>query len=352
MPLQPNLIERQFIERGAVPWPILDAMLPSFQIAAVTAAAELGVFAALSEGPLTTEELAARTSASPDGMEVLLNALDALGYVERSGESVRLTAAARRSVPLEEIGAFAPFLWDQLRLVTDTARAVREAPPRGIGDPEKIQSGAVGRGFQATMRWIASANVPEVVKHVDLPPSARRMLDVGGSHGLYSVALCAKYPSLHATILDWAIGIEEARETMTAHPEVADRIDFTVTDFEKEELPGGYDVAFLGNIVHGLSPEENLALFEKISRATTPSGMVVILDQLAGAKGSHFTRSVAALIGLNLFIVRGGRSYRFEDLSELLDGAGFSGVTRTSLRRAPGMSIVTAKKSAGSGLES
>jgi hypothetical protein len=53
---------------------------------------------------------------------------------------------------------------------------------------------------------------------------------------------------------------------------------------------------------------------------------------------------VAALIGLNLFIVRGGRSYRFEELQELLDKAGFSGVTRTALRRAPGTSIVTARK--------
>lgn len=345
MPLLPNLIERQFIERGAVPWPILDAMLPTFQLAAVTAAAEIGLFGALANGPLAEKELIARTGASPSGMEALLGALDGLGYVERNGEGVRLTAAARRSVPLEDIAAFAPFLWEQLRLVTETTRAVREAPPHGIGDPETIQGGEVGRGFQAAMRWIASANVDEVARHVELPTTARRMLDVGGSHGLYSVALCRKYPSLHATILDWAIGIEAARETMRAHPEVSDRVDFVVADFEKEELPGGYDVALLGNIVHGLTPEENLALFQKLARATTPGGMVVILDQIAGAKGTRFTRSVAALIGFNLFIARGGRSYRLAELQELLGRAGFSGVKRTPLRRSPGLSIVTAVKS-------
>lgn len=33
-------------------------------------------------------------------------------------------------------------------------------------------------------------------------------------------------------------------------------------DFEEEKLPTGHDFAFLGHIVHGLTPDGNRTLFE------------------------------------------------------------------------------------------
>lgn len=343
MPFQPNFIERQLIGRGIIPWPLLDAFLPTFQCAAVIAASELGVFEALQE-PISLDELTTRIDASRVGTESLLNVLVGLGYVQRDDGRFHLTPAARRTVPVDEMRIVAPFLWEQLRAVLDAPRAIREAPPRGVGNPELIQSGDIGLGFQTAMRWIASGNVDEVVQHVTLPASARRLLDVGGSHGLYTAALCRKYPQLHGTILDWPIGIEAARQTMREQPDVASRIDFVEADFERDELPTGYDVAFLGNIVHGLSPEDNLTLFRKLARSTADAGMIVILDQLAGSSGSGFSQSVASLIGFNLFLVTGGRAYRFEEMRQWLADAGFATANATNLRRAPGMWVVTAKK--------
>lgn len=344
MPVQPNVLERQLIGRGVIPWPLLDVFLPTFQAAAVNAAAELGVFDALGRDSLSVAELAQRTGSSRAGTEVLLSALAGLGYVEEHDHCFRLTAAARRGVPVAQMRTMAPFLWEMLRLTQETTRAVREAPPRGVASQERIQGGPVGRGFQAAMRWLASGNVEEVARLVKLPASARCLLDVGGSHGLYTVALCRKYPELAGTILDWPVGIEAARETMEAHPDVAARIDFVERDFEREELPGGYDVAFLGNIVHGLTPEGNQQLFGKLASAMAPAATIVILDQLAGATGSAFARTVAGLIGLNLFLVAGGRAYRFADLAQWLAAAGFPSVTRTPLRRAPGLSVVVARR--------
>lgn len=343
MPLQPNFIERQLIGRGVVPWPLLDAFIPTFQSAAVISAAELGAFEALRD-PLTLDELATRIGASRVGTESLLNVLIGLGYAEQHDDRFSLTAVARRTVPVNEMRIVAPFLREQLRATLDATRAIREAPPRGVANQELIQGGEIGLGFQTAMRWIASGNVSEVVQHVTLPATATRLLDVGGSHGLYTAALCRKYPRLRGTVLDWPIGIEAARRTMREQPDVADRIDFVAADFERDELPSGYDVAFLGNIVHGLSPEDNQTLFRKLARSTTSSGTVVILDQLAGSAGSAFSKSVASLIGFNLFLVTGGRAYRFEQLRQWLTDAGFPIVSATNLRRAPGLWVVTAQK--------
>jgi hypothetical protein len=107
------------------------------------------------------------------------------------------------------------------------------------------------------------------------------MLDVGGSHGLYTVEFCEEYPGLEGTIVDWPIGLEAARRTLDERPAMADRIDPLERDRQAEELPEGYDFAFLGQIVHGLTAEGNQALFEKLSRATTERGTVAILGQVA-----------------------------------------------------------------------
>ncbi|HEX5437979.1 MAG TPA: methyltransferase [Gemmatimonadaceae bacterium] len=346
MPLRPNFVERRLIARGTIPWPLLDVFLAAQQAAVVSAAAELGLFDVLRGGALTAEEVAARTGASLPGTIALLTALTGLGYVAEGAEGrVYLTPAARRAMPLDDIRTIAPFLLELVRVAGESAHAVREAPPGGVVDHSRIQSGSMGRAFQTAMRWTAAGNMREVGQRVELPDSARRLLDVGGSHGLYTVALCTKYPELHATILDWPIGIEAARQTMHDHPDIAPRVDFAEGDFERDvELPGGYDVAFLGNIVHGLTPEQNATLLAKIARATTDSATVVILDQLAGKSGSAFSRGVAGLIGFNLFLVTGGRAYRFDEMREWLAAAGFPHATHTALRKAPGLSLVTARK--------
>jgi hypothetical protein len=135
------------------------------------------------------------------------------------------------------------------------------------------------------------------------------MLDVGGNHGLYTSKVCEKHPGLQGTIVDWPIGLEAAQQTLDERPEMADRIELVECDFEAEELPEGYDFAFLGQIVHGLTAEGNQALFEKLSRATTERGTVTILDQVADPPStsrfpfdpmnSAFSEGIAALWALD-----------------------------------------------------
>lgn len=345
MPLQPNFLERIFIKRGDVPWLLLDGAMPIFSVSALIAAGELCVFKELEKGPQTLPSLAEHTGASERGLEVLLEALEGLSWVERDNGTYELNDSAAKTLPIDDLQTMVPFLKDQaIANVNHAARAVREAPENGVIGWERVKSGPVGRGYQASMRWLASGTVDEVVDKIDLPNSARRMLDVGGSHGLYTVKFCRKYPRLQGTILDWPIGLEAAEKTLRQNRDVADRIDLVERDFEEEELPDGYDFAFLGNIVHGISPEGNQELFAKLGGATTNIGTVGILDQLSGVSGSDFTRAVAGLIGFNLFLFSGGRSYPFAKLKKWLNKAGFRDVSHDGLRQSPGFSLVVARK--------
>lgn len=354
MPLQPDFIERRLISQGKIPGILLDASMAPFTVQAVTAAMELGVFDELRQEPLNVETLADRTGADPEGIEILLRTLVPLGYLTRNGDTYRLTKAARRSLPEEDLPAIGTFLKTQAREGMDATEAVEEAPEDGVIGWETVQSGEVGRGYQAMMRWLAGDLVDPVVDAVTLPDGAERMLDVGGSHGLYTARFCEEHSGLEGTIIDWEIGLEEAQKTLDERPEMSDRIELVERDFEKEELPEGYDFVFLGQIVHGLTAEGNQELFDKLARSTTERGTVAILDQVANPPSSSrlpfnpmdssFADGIAALLGFGLFVFTGGRSYPYDDLEAWLVEAGFSEVSYQGVRQSPGMSLVIARK--------
>jgi len=344
MPLKPNIIERFLINRGMVPNLLIDAGMSIFQFWALIGAMEIGLFESLDQEPGDTPALAERLDVSERGLETLINALEPLGYLDYSNGKYSLSTAAERSIPLDLLQDMVPFLKEQMMEYEDVARAIREAPEDGIYGWEGVKSGEVGHSYQVTMRWLASNSVDEVVKKVDLPEEAERMLDIGGSHGLYTVEFCRKYPELEGTVLDWEIGLENAQETLERNPGMRNRIDLIERDFEEEELPSGYDFAFLGNIIHGITPDGNRELFGKLARATTENGMVAILDQFAGNSGSKFARGVAGLLGFNLFLFSGGRSYPFDTVTNWLQDGGFSDVSLEKTRQ-PGFSLLIARKS-------
>lgn len=343
MPLQPNVLERFLIRRGVVPSLLVDLGIPLFQLFAMLGAMEIGFFRHLEEGPATVPTLAQRTDASERGIARLVQILEPLGYIEEENGRYRLTDLAR-DMPIELLGPMATYLKSQaIGTLSELDRGLREAPEDGVYGWEHVQSGEVGRGYQASMRWLASGTVDEVVDKISLPDGAERMLDVGGSHGLYTVGFCEKYPELTGSVLDWEIGLKEARKTLDDHPEMGDRIDLVERDFEEEALPEGYDFAFLGNIIHGIDPTGNRALFDKLAQATTDRGMIGVVDQFAGISGSQFSRAVAGLVGLNLFLFSGGRSYEADDVKQWLADVGFTQNTLHDLNQ-PGFSLLVAWK--------
>lgn len=357
MPLQPNIMERQLIKRQIIPGLLLDLGVSTFKQAALIAAIETGVLDHLKDGPLTLQQLAAQTEASEEGLENLLRTLVPLGYVEHANGGYTLTDAARRGLPEADMQTMLPFFKGQIEhMALEAARGVRDAPEDGIYGWERVQSGEEGRAYQEAMRWLAADLVDDVVDKIDLPEGAKRMLDVGGSHGMYTVRFCEEHPELEGTILDWEIGLASARQTLEEQTGVADRIDLLERDFEKEPLPTGYDFAFLGQIVHGVSPEGNQQLFAKLAKATTEKGTIAMLDQFEDPPkkswlpfdptSSNFGDGIAALLGFNLFLFSGGRSYRYDDVETWLSEAGFPEVDHIPLPKSPGYGLVVASKQA------
>lgn len=345
MPLRPNLIERILIHIGIIPTALLDTGISMFQASALLTAGDIRLFNYLKNGPLTIENLKENTSCSIHGLQVLLTCMINLGYLNKTGDNYALTKSMQRSFPIDIFPEMVPFFRAINLKLNNSTTAVKNNPAGGIMGWDFVKSGEVGNSYQAAMRWLGSSTVKEVVSKIKLPHSPKRMLDVGGSHGLYCVEFCRKFPELKATVLDWAIGLENAKLTLTQEKDVAERIDLFECDFEKENLPAEkYDFVFLGNIIHGLDENANQLLFKKIADSTTPNATIAILDQFSNVKGSAFTKGVASLIGWNLFLFAGGRAYEFDIVKKWLETVGFYSPSLTHLKRSPGFSFNTAMK--------
>ena len=57
-----------------------------------------------------------------------------------------------------------------------------------------------GSLYQEGMRDLSINVAKEVASKIPVPKDATAMLDIGGSHGLFSIELCKRHPRLSSTI--------------------------------------------------------------------------------------------------------------------------------------------------------
>jgi cyclopropane fatty-acyl-phospholipid synthase-like methyltransferase len=128
------------------------------------------------------------------------------------------------------------------------------------------------------MRSLAGTFVPEAVRRLPIPKGARDLLDIGGSHGYISVALCRRYPDLRAVVLDLPEAIEHAAPLL-AKEGMSDRVVHRAGNAATEDLGiETFDVVITVSLVHHLSEAENRDLAARVARALRPGGIYAIMD--------------------------------------------------------------------------
>lgn len=278
-------------------------------------AAELDLFTLLAESPRSLEEAAASLGADRRALAILLDALAAMGLLEKSAEGWRtpaslaplLSSSGERS--LLPLALHSVNLWDRWSRLTE--KVAGERPAAGDGWT---------RSFIGAMHAIASPQADALVAAVG-PEGARRLLDVGGGPGTYTLAFLRAVPELRATLFDLPDVVEIAREN-AARAGFLDRVGLVAGDLRTDELPGGHDLAFVSAIVHMLGPDGNVALFRKVLDALVPGGRIVVRDHVMSP--DRTSPRAGALFAVNMLVgTKEGGTYTFEELSAWLSEAGF-----------------------------
>ncbi len=205
--------------------------------------------------------------------------------------------------------------WSHL---TESVKTGRPAP--AAGDDEYVGT------FIAAMDHSARGRVRAITQALQLN-GTRRMLDLGGGSGAYSIAFAKALPELRAEIVDLPEVVHITQQHI-ANAGLSDRIMVRPGDMLTAKLPAqSYDLVLLSSICHMFSPGENRALFARAHAALAPKGRIAIADFIVDP-GKASPRS-ATLFALNMLVAtHGGATYSEPEYDTWLQAAGFAEVKR------------------------
>lgn len=347
MPIRTTLLERAlFYQLNVAPAPLLDlAGVLSYQ--ALSTAVQLRLFEALQERPLTAAEVAGQLAAQERGIQAFLQALTTTGYVNEKDGRYANSPSTSKWLLDEEIFDMeaAVFYWNAAvgKLWPPAADIIRTGE-RPFHFYEWVEAQPeLSHAFQTMMVTSAKLTAPDIAKKLALPAGEKRLLDIGGGHGMFSAMFCQHYPGLEATILDSPAALETARQVV-AQQEMTGRIKIQEGDLWEVDWGQGYDAVLLFNLMHHFSLEANEKLLQMAAGALESGGQVAILEQIEGKVSGSASNAFVQLIALQYYLAVDGRVFSKDGLRDLLSRNGFKDIRFHSLTKSPGTSLVMATK--------
>ena len=302
------------------PEPILQLAVGFMAAKHLFAASELGVFETLADSPARLDALAARTGLTCRAARISADAMVALGLLQRDGDVYRNSPVTDRYLAGRHPADLRPLLrfWDRISYPAweSLATALAEGPPREVFELDADQQAIVSAGIEAILAGPAAA----LGDAVDFT-SRRRLLDVGGGMGAWSMATLRRHPHLRGTIVELPVVADLARSRV-AEAGLADRLAVVTADAFVDDLPDGHDTILLANVVHYWSPTGNATLLRRI-RAAAPAGARLLLADF-WTDPTH-TQPVQAALMAGEFAVhlRDGDVYSVAEVRDWLPATGW-----------------------------
>ncbi|HET9017517.1 MAG TPA: methyltransferase [Thermomicrobiaceae bacterium] len=308
---------------------VVNEMLQGYRRAQVLIAfAALGVGDALRSGPATAEDLASEVDADPAALARLLNAAALLGFVERDGDRFRPTPLTADVLTSDGQASLVNFVRREAAFYRRWGRlteAVRTGQRPEASESDERESDWV-RGFTLALYDTAKIAAPGIVEALapllDRLGRPIRLIDIGGGHGGYSIALARRYPNLEAVVFDLPPVIAVTREIVAA-TDVSDRVATVAGDFQADPLGQGFDVALLFGVLVGEDAERSRRLLQTVREALRPGGLAIVRSHHAGRHGD--ANLSGALFDLQMLLsTQGGGAHEREDTEEWMRAAGFT----------------------------
>jgi predicted O-methyltransferase YrrM len=333
------------------PDPIFQTLTGFWASKALRAAVELELFTKLSSGKqMTLYELQKVLGTEARPTSVFASALASLGLLqvtkteEKEGSeglfanspiSEMFLDKSKDSYMGDIVTMFDKRLykaWDRLVESLQTNKPVNVADGGGaeaIFDQAKSKQAVEEiQKFTHAMHGVSIGPAMQLPKVYDFSKHSK-MLDIGGGSGVYAIQVVKANPHMIATVLDLEAVCQVAEQYIKSY-NLEDKVKTKPLDFFKEDIPKGYDVAFLSLILHDYSEEKGIALLKKIYNSLANDGVVVISEWLLNDEKTG--PAASALMGLNMIIeTYGGKNYSYAEIVDMLNQAGFKRAERRSL---------------------
>jgi hypothetical protein len=240
------------------------------EFCALSVAVEKGLFDRLDQ-QRSVEEVAAELGMKPVMTEDLCELLSDLGFLQRAGNGYRNTETSnaflrRQSVWFQgEVIANLQYgftLWERLAHVWENG-------PIMINDSEFFAKNNFIHSLRAQVLTGELLQTTTVISGLPEFSRATCLLDLGGGHGLYSIALCEMNPGLEAVVFDFPDMEQHATSAIIEHH--ATRVHFRAGNLFVDDVGGDYDIVLMSYNPGGKNP----GVLGKVHRALKKGGLFI-----------------------------------------------------------------------------
>lgn len=308
---------------------LFDVVSGFVQSQALLALVEFRVLHRLTDGPLSTADLAGFARVPPARMAVLLQAGAALRLLRRRGDCWHLTTrgAAFLTVPgLEAMVRHHPVLYRDL---SDPVAFFRgETQPElagfwpyvfgagGAADP------ALAARYSSLMADSQGLVAADTLRLVDLS-GTKCLMDVGGGTGAFLVAAGAALPNLQMVLYDLPAVVPAATARFAAAGMSA-RVRIVPGSFRDGALPAGADTISLVRVLYDHADATVAALLRNAFDALPPKGRLVISEPMSG--GARPDPATDVYFSIYTLAMQTGRTRSASEIAAGLSAAGFADI--------------------------
>jgi hypothetical protein len=287
-------------------------------------ASDAGIFRRLSEQDgHTAAELANDLGLSERGLRLLADACVAEGLLTKTGERYSNTLLSRIFLTPGSPADLSTAIrynrdiysaWGKLPELVRTGKPV-ESPQLHLGDDASRT-----RTFVLSMHGRALGIGRAVIPLLDFA-GRKRLLDVGGGPGTFSVLITQAFPELQSIVLDLPEVVKVAAE-LIEHQKAAAHVSTFAGDYHTTEFPKGVDAVNFFGMLHQESPDAIRQLARKAFDALEPGGVVHVMDMMTDE--THTAPQFSALFALTMALTtQNGWVFSSEELRGWLEEAGF-----------------------------
>lgn len=290
------------------------------------AVSHFNLFTWLADHPATVGSLAAHFGMHARPAGVLVTLCSALGLVTQAGGVIHVTARAREHLVEGSPWCLKPY-YDTLKKRPQTREFVEvltTGKPANWGSAhsnawaQAMESDEFADEFTAAMDCRGIVLAPALARNLDLSGS-RALLDVAGGSGIYACALSARFGHLRASVFEKPPVDRIARKAV-ARRGLSDRVDVIAGDMFESELPSGFDVILLSNVLHDWDDPVAEALVQKAARALPSGGLLLIHDAFLNAESTG--PLPVAMYSALLMHSTEGRCFSVSEIRSWLEHAG------------------------------
>ncbi len=294
-------------------------------------AIELNLFDGLS-APVSAGLVSRDLGTHPGNTGLLLDGLAAAGLVQKENGQYQNTPDTQARLTRKSPAYVGEMLLIQDRVTTpalaDMGQWVRTGPPET--EPEM----GAQELWTRYARSMANYQMGGCVQKMTRVLSARsefagmeKMLDLGGGHGLFCIAMVKAHPSMTGVVFDQPSVVEVAQELICEYG-LEDRITTIGGDYTQDDPGRGYDLVWASSTLNFVRPDLG-PLFETVYKALNPGGLFISL-----AEGvTHERTRPAGFVMENLAYALLGHDRMFDrgEIPGAMNAAGFSRVQSIAL---------------------